>query len=76
MITRFIQILLACEYLLVELPITVMTLIAVHNLTNAPLLHATTRFIAVGAVLLPVVCILVPGIYLFLAYSESTRGLS
>ena len=75
-VVRFIQILLASEYLLVEFPITIMTLIAVHNLTNAPLLRATTQFIAVGAVILPVVCIIVPAIYLYLACRESNTPLA
>lgn len=70
-LTRFIQVLLVTEYLLVELPATVLTLIAIHNLQNAKLVDACSRYIAVGAVLLPVVCIIVPGIYLFMACSQS-----
>jgi hypothetical protein len=65
--TRFIQILLTSEFVFVEIPATVLTLIAVHNLTDAYLVNVTRVYIAISAVLLPIVCIIVPGLYLYLA---------
>jgi hypothetical protein len=70
---RFIQALLILEFVLVEIPATTVTLVAVNNPTNLHLLAAVEDYVGTSAVLLAVVCMIVPGLYLYLAFSESTR---
>ena len=70
--THFVQALLISEYLLVEIPVTTITLVLVHNHTMLRLFAAAETFLNVSVVLLAAVFMIMPGLYLYLAWSKST----
>jgi hypothetical protein len=73
--TRFVQVLLISEYLLVEIPVNTVTMVSINNPTNEGLFAVVKVLVGVGAVLLAVVFMIMPGLYLYLAWSKfSSRG--
>jgi hypothetical protein len=70
--TYFVQALLISEYLLMEIPVATITLVLVHNPTMVRLFAAAEIYLNVAVVLLAVVFMIMPGLYLYLAWSEYT----
>jgi hypothetical protein len=70
--TYFVQALLISEYLFVEIPGTIITLICIHNSTFLRLFAIGDIYLDVGIVLLAVVFMIMPGLYLYLAWSKFT----
>jgi hypothetical protein len=71
---RLIKVLLIGEFILVEIPVTVISLVAVNTPINERLLTAVNVFVGVGVILYAVVCVTVSCLYIYLAWSKSTRS--
>jgi hypothetical protein len=70
----FVQYLLISEFILVEIPATTITLVVINNPTRTHLALISGTYIDVSVVLLAVVWMIVPGLYLYLAYSMFLRA--
>jgi len=68
--TYFVQALLISEYLLMEIPATTITLVLVHNPTMVRLFAAAEIYLNVAVVLLAIVFMIMPELYLYLAWSK------
>lgn len=70
---RFIQTILALEYLLVEVPANLLYVAVInHKPYNPQLGYVVQVYISVGVVILAVVLITVSCLYLYLAWSKFT----